>query len=242
MNFERFCAANTIALVTHALTQPIDLVKTRSQMLQEGRPFTGIGFERGFYPFNIFDEIHRSGGGIRAMFTGLDAFAVRTIGYTTARTWAFLYFYDWINPDPRRNARMDSMFTAALFGGMVAGVLTNPIELVYTRMQADAMYPEAYRRNYTSFAQGLGKAVDEGVLLRGGMANGLRIAALCGSMTGVFDWVKENSYFFFGPSWINRLSATGAAVSVGVAVSLPFDAVRTRMHTQRPLPTGRLPY
>ena len=30
MNWERFCAANTIAFATHAITQPIDLVKTRS--------------------------------------------------------------------------------------------------------------------------------------------------------------------------------------------------------------------
>ena len=33
MNKERFIAANVMALITHGITQPLDLVKTRSQML-----------------------------------------------------------------------------------------------------------------------------------------------------------------------------------------------------------------
>lgn len=242
MNFERFCAANVIALGTHAVMQPLDLVKIRSQVLQEGKPFTGIGWGRGFHPFNIFEEIYQAGGGVRAMFTGLDGWFARTMAYTTARVWAFLYFYDWINPDPRRTARIDYMMFAGFAGGMTAGVLTNPVDLVYSRMQVDQMYPEGYRRNYSSFLQGMGKAIDEGVLLRGSLANGLRIGALCASMTNVFDWCKENSYFFLGPSWINRIFATTGATAVGVAVSMPFDAVRVRMHTMRPLPNGRLPY
>lgn len=86
------------------------------------------------------------------------------------------------------------------------------------------------------------RASEEGILLRGAPANGLRIGALCASMTGVYDWCKENSYFMLGPSWINRFWATAAATIVGVLASLPFDAVRTRMHTMRPLPNGRLPY
>lgn len=86
------------------------------------------------------------------------------------------------------------------------------------------------------------RAVDEGVLMRGAMANGLRIGAICASMTNVYDWCKENSYFFLGPNWINRLWATGAACTVGTIVSLPFDAIRVRMQTMRPLPDGRMPY
>jgi len=30
MNKERFIAANTMALITHGITQPLDLIKTRS--------------------------------------------------------------------------------------------------------------------------------------------------------------------------------------------------------------------
>jgi hypothetical protein len=44
MNKERFLAANAMALLTHTATQPLDLVKIRSQMLQEGKVYTGIAF------------------------------------------------------------------------------------------------------------------------------------------------------------------------------------------------------
>lgn len=44
MNMERFVAANGMALITHTLTQPMDMVKTRAMMLQEGKTQSGIGF------------------------------------------------------------------------------------------------------------------------------------------------------------------------------------------------------
>jgi hypothetical protein len=176
------------------------------------------------------------------MYTGIDGFVARTMAYTTARVWGFCYFYDKLNPDPRRTARPDWYVMAGSAGGFVAGVVTNPTDLVFSRMQVDEMYPEGYRRNYKSFADGILKAVDEGVLMRGSLANGMRIAMLCSSMTNVFDWCKENSYFFLGPSWLNRLWATAAATACGVATSMPFDAVRVRMHTMRPLPNGHMPY
>lgn len=176
------------------------------------------------------------------MFSSIDGFLARTVAYTTARIWGFLYFYDKVNPDPRRNARPSWQVMSGLAGGFVAGVVTNPVDLVFTRQQADAMYPEGYKRNYRSFLHGMMKAADEGVLLRGSFANGIKIGALCASMTNVYDWCKENSYFFLGPSWINRFWATAAATGCGVLFSLPADAIRTRMHTMRPLPDGRMPY
>jgi hypothetical protein len=102
MNTERFFAANTIALITHGLTQPFDLVKTRSQILQEGKGHIGFGFKRGIHGSNIFNETFAAGGGLRKFYSKLDAFFMRTVAYTTCRTWGFLYFYDWINPDARR--------------------------------------------------------------------------------------------------------------------------------------------
>lgn len=69
---------------------------------------------------------------------------------------------------------------------------------------------------------GLTKVSEEGVLFRGAGANGLRVAMLTATMTGIFDLAKENSYFFFGPHWINRLWATAAACLVGTLATMPF--------------------
>lgn len=109
-------------------------------------------------------------------------------------------------------------------------------------MQVDEMYPEAARRNYKNFLDGMYKVADEGALLRGAGANACKLAAICASMTSIFDLCKENSYYFFGPHYINRYFGTIIAVTLGTVVSLPFDHVRTRLHTMRPLPNGVMPY
>jgi hypothetical protein len=59
---------------------------------------------------------------------------IRTLAYTTARIWGFSYFYDKINPDPRRLARPDKYVMAGVAGGFVAGFVTNPIDIVFARM------------------------------------------------------------------------------------------------------------
>lgn len=211
-------------------------------MLQEGKVYVGLGFQRGIHPGQIFEEIYNQGGGMRKYYSSIDGFLIRTMAYTSARVWGFLTFYEWINKDPRRTARPDYYIMAGLAGGALAGVLTNPIEMVFARQQADEMYHESYRRNYKTFTQGLMKVVDEGVLLRGAAANAMKYGMLCASMTNVYDLIKENTYYFLGPHMLNRLIATAGAVGLGVALSMPFDAIRLRMHLMRPLPNGQLPY
>ena len=95
--------------------------------------YTGIAFQRGFSGIDIFNEIHASGGGLRRFYSSIDGFLIRTTAYTTARVWAFLHFYDKLNPDPRRTARMDWYIMSGIAGGFLAGVVTNPIDLVFAR-------------------------------------------------------------------------------------------------------------
>ena len=167
---------------------------------------------------------------------------IRTFTYTTARVYGYCYFYDWINPDPRRQARPDYMFAAGMTGGFAAGVVTNPVDTVFVRMQVDELYPEAARRNYKHFLDGLYKVAEEGALFRGGLANGLKIGALCGSMTSIYDWVKENVYYVLGPHGLGRFLGTATAVTFGTVASMPFDMIRVRLQTMRPLPNGMYPY
>ena len=61
-------------------------------------------------------------------------------------------------------------------------------------MQVDEIYPQAARRNYRQFLDGFYRIMEEGALLRGAPANALKLAMLCSSMTGVYDYVKESSY------------------------------------------------
>jgi hypothetical protein len=237
MNTERFFAANAMALLTHTITQPFDLAKTRCQILQEGKVYNGMGFRKGISMTNVMQETYKAGGGMKKFYSSLDAFFIRTVTYTTFRIWGFLYFYDWINPDARRVARQDFYGYAAVAGGLMGGILANPFQVVFSRMQVDEMYPERARRNYRNFFDGFTKVAEEGALMRGALAHGLKFGALV-SGAGVYDYVKENMFYFFGPIHLNRLIGTAAGVATAMLLSMPFDAVATRMHTMRPLPTG----
>ena len=48
--------------------------------------------------------------------------------------------------------------------------------------------------------------------------------------------MKENAFYFFGPIMMNRIVATTVGVATAMALSMPFDTVKTRLHTMRPLP------
>lgn len=184
----------------------------------------------------------KAGGGYKKFYSSLDAFFLRTVAYTTTRVGGFLYFYDWINPDPRRAPRQDFYGYAAVAGGMTAGILSNPFEIVFTRMQVDEMYPEQCRRNYKSFTDGLIKVAEEGALFRGCLANGLKLSGILLCASSVHDWLKENVFYFFGPIPLTRIVGTTGAVFTAGVLSMPFDTIKTRLHTMRPLPNGVYPY
>jgi hypothetical protein len=61
-------------------------------------------------------------------------------------------------------------------------------------------------------------------------------------MTGIHDLCKENSYYFLGPSAVNRFFGTVGATILGTLLSMPFDMIRIRLQTMRPLPNGIYPY
>jgi hypothetical protein len=59
-----------ISLVTNMFTAPLELMKVRGQLLQEGRRLHGYGFDRGVPTVRIFNEIIESGAGLRSFWKG----------------------------------------------------------------------------------------------------------------------------------------------------------------------------
>ena len=135
------------------------------------------------------------------------------------------------------------MFSIAGFlGGFTAGVISNPIEIVYNRQAADALLPNHLKRNYSNFFDGLLKVNHEKVLFRGAAATGCAFGMLNASMSSFYDYAKEFLYYFFGPpSWLRPLCLLPTA-ALGAACYLPFDNIKVRLHNMRPLPNGELPY
>jgi hypothetical protein len=210
--------------------------------LQEGRTFMGIGFQRGYHPMQVGQEIMNAGGGFRKFWTSLDGFLLRTLTLTTGRMATFGYAYDWINSDPRRQARPDAFALAGLTGGLALGIATNPVEIVFTRMQADEMYDPRMRYNYKNFIDGLIRTSQEGALFRGAVFNGLRHGTVLAVVTPVYDWLKEQFWYIYGPTELFRITACLLASVLATLLSHPFDSMRVRLHTMRPLPNGKMPY
>lgn len=126
--------------------------------------------------------------------------------------------------------------------GFIAGVIANPIDIVYSRQAADELLPKHARRNYKSFLDGILRLNAEGILLRGAVASGLSYGLLMGSMSSLYDYLKEYLFFFFGAAqWLRPLTLVPTAL-FGAYVSLPFDNIKIRLHNMNALPDGRLPY
>lgn len=86
------------------------------------------------------------------------------------------------------------------------------------------------------------KVTQEGAIFRGAFANGLKLGGIVSLATGIMDYMKENTYYFFGPMYLTRLVGVTAGVTTAMVLSMPFDTIRTRLHTMRPLPNGEMPY
>jgi hypothetical protein len=167
---------------------------------------------------------------------------VRSFWYGGFRPYFWSLFYNYFNTDPRRSKHWSVSCFAGFMGGFCAGVLTNPIDIVYNRQVADALYPQHLQRNYSSFIDGLTKVHAEGALFRGAVASGVAYGMLNGGMSNFYDYLKEYFYWFFGPTvWLRPLILM-PTVYLGVCLYLPFDNIRTRFHTMTPLPNGEMPY
>jgi hypothetical protein len=59
-----------ISFLANTITAPLELLKVRAQLLQEGRRLHGWGWERGVPTIRIFNEIVESGSGLRALWVG----------------------------------------------------------------------------------------------------------------------------------------------------------------------------
>jgi hypothetical protein len=61
-------------------------------------------------------------------------------------------------------------------------------------------------------------------------------------MSNLYDYMKEYMYWWFGPtSWLRPIILL-PTTALGVALYLPFDNIKVRMHNMTPLPNGELPY
>lgn len=85
---------------------PLDLLKARAQILQEGRVIHGYQQFRGVPSFFMGNEIYDSGSGMRGYWTGFDSIVVKSLVFGASRSFFWCYIYNYFNSDARSKYKL----------------------------------------------------------------------------------------------------------------------------------------
>ena len=178
-----FVVACASAVFASICTQPMDLVKTRMQLLPKGTS-----------PLTVARSIVAKEGA-SGLYAGLSASIMRQAVYGTSRLGLHREFSDRMRASAG-GADLSALQSAgsAMVAGAIASVIGTPFDVALIRMQADGMKPAAERRGYTSVFNALGRIVrEEGAprLWSGFEPTAVRAIAMNVGMMASFDQAKQ---------------------------------------------------
>lgn len=260
-SWKGFVAGSGAAMISGAVTHPVDLVKVRMQLAGTG----SMGpLPPGFHPRvlnpNYSPSMFRSAQlvvqneGMFALYRGLSASLLRQATFigTKFGTYDLLKEYcQNCNTDGTECGPAPLGFFSKIVCGFGAGAMGaavgNPADLAMVRMQADGRLPVEQRRNYKNVGDALVRIVRHegvGTLWRGCSPTVQRAMIITASQLAIYDQVKEDfvKYRIFpeGP----QLHVASSIVAAGVAsvTSNPVDLLKTRLMNMKPDVKGVYPY
>lgn len=100
-------------------------------------------------------EIHDSGRGFAGLYEGFSSYILSRLSYLFIRNIVYKETYDVFKPfKPSNDLTTREKAVIAGFAGGLAAFITNPIELVNTRIICDGGIYKPHRRNYKGLADG----------------------------------------------------------------------------------------
>merc|ERR1712003_582527 len=212
-----------------------DMVKVRIQLLAGTAGAAG--------PVTIASNMMKNEG-LAAFYKGLDAGLTRQVVYTGARLGLFDKFTAMVKT-PGKSLTFLENADCALSAGGLAALLGNPADLALIRMQADSMKPAAERAGYTGVITTIGMIVKSdgvGGLMAGAGPTATRAMALNFGMLA-FNASAKDALGSAGVTGATQVFGASAIAGFFASFfSLPFDFVKSQMQSQKPCPTGELPY
>ena len=162
-----FVAGSTGAMLSGAVTHPIDLVKVRMQLYgaQDGfqaasgaaKPIAPPGMLKTGY--NVIQH-----EGALGLYRGLGAGLMRQASFIGTKFGAYDLLKSAVPKDPTAVASFWKMTLCGLGAGAIGAAVGNPADFAMVRMQADGRLPKELRRNYRG-GEALARVVrEEGVL------------------------------------------------------------------------------
>ncbi|KAI9743062.1 MAG: putative mitochondrial 2-oxoglutarate/malate carrier protein [Claussenomyces sp. TS43310] len=237
-----FINGGAAGMVATTVIQPIDMIKVRLQLADEGvkngpKPT----------PISVTRQILAQGK-VLDLYAGLSAGLLRQAVYTTAR----LGFFDTLMgtltrraTDKGQSVGFAERATAGLAAGGLGAMIGTPADLAMIRMQSDGLKPLADRKMYKSVVDAMISITkEEGVrrLWAGASPTIVRAMALNFGQLAFFSEAKQQlAPYDIGPR-AKTLTASAVAGLFASLFSLPFDFVKTRLQKQSKRPDGKLPY
>ena len=241
-----FVLGGISACIAQTIIQPIDMIKTRTQLAGEGNKLR-------VSPLKIARDIVKSDG-ILSLYRGLSAGYMRQVTYGVGRLGLFRTFSDYLQKkqDDRLGVTQPMPFYVKMICGSTAGafgaILGTPADVALVRMQADTMLPVDQRRNYRNGVHAIISIVrSEGI---SGMFSGctptvaramVQNAMMLGSYEQAKEFYKLQLPHTVQQSTINFIASVTAGLTA-CCVSLPFDFMKSRMQKQQRRADGTFQY
>lgn len=171
-------------------------------------------------------------GGPRLLWSpGLQATWVRAFGFTGLRVGLYPTVRNIVSGDSDGPPSLAAKVTAGAATGALGSAIANPVDLIRTRMQAQAGRPTLYD---SSLAVARHVVSDGGVaaLWRGVGATAVRATLLSGAQLATYDQLKEElkaSGWVAGESSALHVGCGFMSGLVGQTVCQPADTIKSRV-------------
>ena len=215
------------AITSTILSHPLNFLKTKIQIYNEGIGITGIQYDQGYNSYKVFTNFHERGYGLRILYTGfINALAARII-FLGARNTFYKISYDYFKPVKKRNdLTYKEKGILSGIGGAFGAILSNPFEIRYIRQIGDVGRSQKFQRIDEITKKGLKNANFRSPGLNYAI---LRAILLNSCLIYPYDKIKESMFTTFGPTFLNRIVGVIAASTVATILVLPIDNLKTRM-------------
>lgn len=255
-----FLAGSTGAMLSGAVTHPIDLVKVRMQLYGARDGFEVASKAAGAASPTATAAtaaappgMLRTGylvvkhEGVLGLYKGLSASLLRQASFIGTKFGAYDLLKTVMPKDEDGGLSFLKMTTCGLGAGAIGAAVGNPADLAMVRMQADGRLPVNLRRNYRHGGEALMRVVrEEGVLAlwRGCSPTVTRAMIVTASQMAVYD--KSKAVILETSKMKDGLAVqTGASFIAGIVAALtsnPIDLAKSRLMSMKPDEQGKMPY
>mmetsp|Transcript_110808 Transcript_110808/g.220395 ORF Transcript_110808/g.220395 Transcript_110808/m.220395 type:complete len:306 (+) Transcript_110808:33-950(+) len=226
--------------VAGVVTNPIDVVKVRMQMIGEGVASADASKRPGFV------HLGRSlvkNEGLAALSAGVSASVCREMSYSGIRMGLYEPTKNMLSGSNTQSASLGLKVLSGAITGATGAVIANPFDLVKVRMQSSP--GSGGRGTYSSVIAALKAIANEGGgirgLWRGTGPTVQRATLLTASQVPCYDHFKHSMLDrgYMREGYICHFTCSMVAGFVAAVVTSPADLIKSRIMIQPVDPTGR---